>query len=239
MDNAGPATAGGDFQFALDFDLRPAMEREDFLVAPSNEAAVAMIDAWPGWPSPIVILVGPAGSGKSHLGEVWCARSGARRVISGEITPANIAGIAHTGSVLLEHAPDISLNERALFHLVNLIHEVDGRLMITARDYPAQWQLRLPDLATRLKAAPVVTLDPPDDLLLRNVLVKLFTDRQLAVDEPLLCYIMARMERSMDGARRLVRAVDRQALATRSSITRRFVGRVMDRMADHGRCDKR
>ncbi|MEG9883851.1 MAG: DnaA/Hda family protein [Hyphomicrobiales bacterium] len=239
MNNTGPAMAGGDFQFALDFDLRPAMEREDFLVAPSNEAAVAMIDAWPNWPSPVVILVGPAGSGKSHLGEVWHVRSGARRVTSGEITPANIAEIVGTRSILLEHTPDVSLDERALFHLINLIYEIGGHLMITARNYPARWPLHLPDLATRLKAAPVVTLNPPDDQLLRNVLVKLFADRQLAIDEPLLRYIMARVERSMDGARRLVRAVDRQALATRSSITRRFVGRVMDRMADGEQYDNR
>lgn len=207
------------------------MGREDFLVAPSNEAAVAAIDRWPDWPAPVLVLVGPAGSGKSHLAEVWRTRSGAVTIGAEELAEDRVSELGRIGAVVVEEAPGPALAERALFHLINHLRELGGWLLITARAYPAQWPLALPDLATRLRAAAVTALEPPDDTLLRGILVKLFADRQIAVDEALISYMIARMERSPAAARRLVAELDRRALADRVPITRRFAGRVMDALA--------
>lgn len=226
-----PTAPGASAQLVLDLALRPAMGREDFLVAPSNEAAVAAIDRWPDWPAPVLVLVGPAGSGKSHLAEVWRARSGAATIAADALAEERVSDLGRVGALVVEDAPGTVLAERALFHLINHLRELGGWLLITTRSYPAQWPLALPDLATRLKAAAVTTLETPDDTLLRGILVKLFADRQIAVDEALISYMIARMERSPEAARRLVAEIDSRALAERAPVTRRFAGRVMDALA--------
>ncbi len=214
-------------QLALALPHRTALAREDFLVAPSNAAAVALIDRWPDWPSHAILLVGPAGSGKSHLVEVWRQLSGARRIAAGKLRPMDVPTLLDTGALALEDAPGQRLDETALFHLMNLAREQGARLLITAATHPASWRVALPDLASRLRAAPVVELGPPDDELLRGVLVKLFADRQLAVDEPLVSFLLTRMPRSLDAARLLVAEIDRRALEERAEVTRTFAARVL------------
>lgn len=214
-------------QLALALPHRAALAREDFLVSPSNAAAVALIDRWPDWPSHAVLLVGPAGSGKSHLVEVWRQMSGARRVAADSLRQTDVPGLLEAGSLALEDAPGERLDEKALFHLMNLAREQGSRLLITAAAHPASWGLALPDLVSRLRAAPVVELGPPDDELLRGVLVKLFADRQLAVDEPLVSFLLTRMPRSLDAARLLVAEIDRRALEEHAEVTRPFVSRVL------------
>lgn len=214
-------------QLPLELPHRAAMGRDDFLVADSNAAAVALIDAWPGWLSATVVLVGPEGSGKSHLGEVWRARAAAEMVRACDLTVPLVPQLVGSGALLLEDAPGPDLDEAALFHLLNYIREASAHLLITSNTFPAHWPVHLKDLASRLRAATVVSLDRPDDRLLRAVLVKLFADRQLVVDEAVVDYMMLRMERSLGVARKLVDLVDRRALAGKSAITRNFVARLL------------
>lgn len=217
----------GTAQLPLDLPHRVAMGRDDFLVAESNAAAVAAIDAWPAWPAPATVLVGPEGSGKSHLGEVWRHRTGAAAIPAGSLMIDAVPALCARGALLVEDAPGDRLDERALFHLFNYMRESGGHLLITSRSFPAHWDIALKDLASRLRAATVVSLEAPDDRLLRAVLVKLFADRQLAVDESVLNFMILRMERSLGVARTMVDVIDRRALAEKSAVTRPLVARIL------------
>ena len=214
-------------QLALDLPHRAATGREDFLVSPANEAAVSAIDRWPEWPSPVLVLVGAPGAGKSHLADVWRTRSGASSVTASQLDREIIPELMKPGAVVVEDAPGKQLDEVALFHLINLARETGGSVLITSQGFPAQWNVALPDLRSRLKAAQVAELGAPDDALLRGVLVKLFADRQLQVSEAVISFMLTRMERSLDAARSLVAAIDARALAERAEITRGLVSRVM------------
>lgn len=213
-------------QLTLDLTHRPALGREDFIVTPANAEAVALIDSWPDWPDSLLVIVGPKGSGKSHLAAVWCARAKAACVGADALLAAHISELAHPGALALEDA-DRGLDETALFHAINMAREHGGHLVITARDAPTAWDIDLKDLSSRLRAAPLTRLGPPDDLLLRAVLVKLFSDRQLTVDAAVLDYICARMERSLAAAARLVATLDERALAQGRAITRRLAADVL------------
>ncbi len=214
-------------QLPLDLPHRPAMGRDDFLVADSNETAVALIDRWPDWPAPAQAIVGPEGSGKSHLGEVWRMVSGAETVPAATLTVEAVPRIAQGGAVLIEDAPGPSLDETAMFHLLNHLRETSGFALVLTRDAPASWRVRLPDLASRLRAVPVTALDQPDERLLRAVLVKLFADRQIAVNENVIAYMVVRMERSLGAARTLVERIDRLAMAKKVPVTRSLVAQVL------------
>lgn len=218
--------AGRPSQLAFRLPIRPAMGRDDFLVAKSNEAAVNAIDRWPHWRSRVLVLVGPEGSGKSHLASVWRVTAQATLISSPELDADLVPELIRGGAVILEDAP-FELDERALFHLINLTKEQRGHLLVTSRTYPTLWPVRLPDLATRLKAAEVAELEPPDDALLRAVLVKLFSDRQLRVAADLLEYVITRMERSGAAARLLVDRIDQISLERQVPVTRALIREVL------------
>lgn len=190
-------------QLALEWPHRAALAREDFLVAPANEAAVAWLDSWPDWPSYGLVVHGPEGSGKTHLAQAWRARSGA--VPPSEELPGR--------AWVLEDADRTAPDETAFFHLLNRVAEARGHLLITARVPPARWNLRLPDLASRLRALPAVALGMPDETLVEAVLVKHFADRQLRVSPDTVRYVARRLERSLAQAARVSEALDKAALA--------------------------
>jgi len=207
-------------QLPLDLGFREHFGREDFLAGPPNAAALALIERWPDWPARAVALVGPEGAGKSHLAAIWAAAAGARAIAAHAITPAGVPTALATGALVVEDLQADACEEAALFHLINLAREEEAFLLITARTPPAGFAVRLRDLASRLRALPTVTLEPPDDALLRAVLVKLFADRQLAVDEELIGYVAPRIERSFAAARAIVDALDREALHQRRDVNR-------------------
>lgn len=221
-------------QLVLDLPLRTALGRDDFLVTPSNAGAVAMIDRYPDWPHYGVVLVGGSGSGKSHLLEVWRQASGARLIAAQELGSQPPDQLMEQGALAIDDAPGPTLDERALFHLLNLARQTAGHVLIASEADPAQWKVQLPDLASRLKALAVARLDPPDDALLRGVLVKHFADRQLAVEEPVISYLMLRMPRSLDAARAVVAEIDALALAEKSAVTRALAARVLQQLTEPG-----
>jgi chromosomal replication initiation ATPase DnaA len=211
---------GGARQLTLALHHAESFARDDFLGGPTNASALNLVDDWPDWPSQAVALIGPEGSGKSHLAAIWAERSGARFLAGHSLGETNIPAALATGALVVEDLADRGFDETALFHLLNLAREEDAYIMVTARTAPSGLRLRTPDLASRLKALPVVSLNPPDDALLRAILVKLFADRQLNVEESLISYIATRIERSFAAARAAVAMLDAEALRQKRPLTR-------------------
>jgi chromosomal replication initiation ATPase DnaA len=213
-------------QLALALPHEESFAREDFLVGEPNYSALATIERWPDWPGRALLLIGPEGSGKSHLAGIWSELAGARRIAARALGETDLLAALATGALVVEDV-QAELDERALFHLLNLVREEEGFVLISARAAPATWNVALPDLASRLRAIPSVTLTAPDDTLLRAVLVKLFADRQLAVDENLVRYIMTRVERSFAAARQAVATLDREALRLQRPVTRALAAELL------------
>jgi len=206
----------GPSQLTLGLPHRPALGRDDFLVAGSNADAVAWLDRWPCWPATALALHGPAASGKSHLAQVWRRRSGAVEALGHFDPPA----LASAGAVVLDlDAAWAPLAERPLLHLYNLLVERRGHLLLVGRDPPARWPIQLPDLRSRLSTAPAVALLPPDDELRAAVMIKLFADRQLRVDADVVGYLLRRLDRSFAALGAAVAALDEAALAESRPIT--------------------
>lgn len=214
-------------QLAFDLPNAEAMTREDFFVAPSNALALQTVEAWQDWPGRKLLLVGPEGSGKTHIAQVWTRLANAVILPAETLAAADVASL--TGrAVVVEDANRIGPAEAQLFHLHNLVTTSGASLLITARTPPRDWGLALPDLISRLQATPIAHLDAPDDALLSAVLVKLFADRQVTVPANLIPYLISRMPRSVGAARALVAALDARALAAGRPITRALAGEVLD-----------
>lgn len=223
-------TSGPSRQFPLELPHQPSLKRDDLIVSDANRTAVAAVDRWPAWPHPVLLVVGPEGSGKSHLASAWreFAEAG---VFDGAVPEARPFAVAIDG---LEAWID---RERELFDVLNAARLGGGFVLATARRAPAVLALRLPDLRSRLRAATIVEIAAPDDDLLRGVLHKHFADRQLAVESRLVEYMAARMERSLAAALRIAGRVDREALASKEKVTRGLIKRILDDEAARRRED--
>jgi chromosomal replication initiation ATPase DnaA len=212
-------------QLPIDLPHRPALGRADFLVTACNAAALGWIERWPDWPAGVLVLHGPAGCGKSHLAELWRRRSGALLVAGdflGGRDPTALADRPAVGVDDAEKAP-----ERALLHLYNCCAEAGTSLLVIARAAPGAWPIGLPDLASRLRAAPAAAIALPDDALLAAVLVKHFADRQVRVPPAVIRYLVPRMERSFAAAASLAERIDRLALGERRPIGIALVRQVL------------
>lgn len=220
-------------QLTLDLGHRPALGREDFLVAPSNEVAVAWIDRWSARPWPMLAIHGPAGSGKSHLVRVWQSLGGARLLAHDDLDRLDPVALTERSPALALDDADAALEadparQEALLHLYNVVVERRGHLLLTARSAPRHWPITLPDLRSRLRAVQTAELGAPDDALIEALLVKHFADRQIGVSAEVVRYLLPRMERSFAAVRDLVDRLDRAALGAKRAITVPLARSVLD-----------
>jgi chromosomal replication initiation ATPase DnaA len=205
-------------QLVLDLGHRPALGEADFLVAPCNRAAIQWLDRWPNWPAPALTLYGPAGCGKTHLARVFAARSHAPIIEAGRLATDVVPALLEEARACVVDDADRAGAE-PLLHLFNLVAERRGTMLLTAREPPARWPGLLPDLRSRLAAAPAVAVAELDDALLAALLVKLFADRQVAVSQEVVLFLVRQMERSFEAARRLVADLDSAGLRDHRGIT--------------------
>jgi chromosomal replication initiation ATPase DnaA len=217
-------------QLALELAGEPSYGAEDFLVGPSNEDAYGLIESWPGWADPALVLIGPEGSGKSHLAAIWARMSHAWRVPVGDVTGARVPELASGGALVIEDCERGPRDEAAMFHLLNLIRARNGSVILTARTAPDHWRIATPDLVSRLRLAPSVQIQHPDDALLKALLVKLFLDRQLIVDTSVIDAVALRIPRSFAQARAVVHAIDRASLERSRRVTRAFAAEYADKL---------
>lgn len=222
-------------QLTFDLPLDPRYGREDFLVGPANEAAYARIEAWPDWPDSVLVLTGPAGCGKSHLAAIWADRAHAWTTQAAAIAQDGVQHLVSNGALVVEDVDRAAgRDEAALFHLLNLARERGCPVLTTSAAGIDGLGLATPDLRSRLRLAPGVAIEAPDDALLRAVLVKLFVDRQLVVDLGVIDAVALRIDRSLGRAREVVAELDRDALGRGRRISRPLALAVLRRMGLDG-----
>lgn len=223
-------------QLSFDLPAKPALEREDFFVAPSNAMAVSLIGNTTGWPQGKLVLSGPSGAGKTHLTHVWAQACSARILAASELGDADPAALA-TGPVAVEDVPDIRGNlaaQTGLFHLHNLLLAQGQPLLMTGQSAPSLWALELPDLQSRVAGTAHVALESPDDTLLAVVMAKLFSDRQITPRPDVIPYLVSHMDRSFQAAAEMVERMDRVSLAESRTLSRALAARLIKTAPESG-----
>jgi len=216
-----------DRQLILEFEHRPALTGDDFLVSSCNREAIDWIDAWPDWPAPALVIIGPPGAGKSHLAAVFAGRSNALQIMPDAFGEA----ASNVEQDLIVEDVDLALNdnrEEPLLHLYNAAKESEHRILFTATTPPVRWGIKLADLRSRMNAALTVEIGPPEDSLIAALLVKMFADRQVHVAHDVISYAISRMERSFLAARQIVEKADQLALIEKKRITVPLIKRVLE-----------
>ncbi len=209
-------------QLTLDLEHRPALTGEDFLIAPANETAIKWTDQWPDWPGQALVVSGPPGCGKTHLGHVFQARSGAGYTTGKQIHEGNARSfVENHPALVVDDADHINTpsNEKGLFHVLNILKEQNKQALLLAQFPSSRWIVDLADLRSRLNALPNAIIDNPDETLITAVMVKQFADRQLRVDTGVIEFLLPRIERSFAAVQDIVSAIDAVALSEHRNIT--------------------
>lgn len=197
------------------------MTRDDFIVAPGNAQAVAFIDTWPDWPVNVAAIHGPAGSGKTHLVDIWKNKSDAQCVEAVALQGSALARLDRSRPIAVEDVDLAKPNparDAALFDLIETATRA-APVLLTGHEVPAGWATVLPDLASRFSAVLSFPLWAPDDALLAGLARKLFTDRQLQVPDTVVARMVQSLERSPGAIRAFVAEADAKALAEGRAIT--------------------
>lgn len=211
-------------QLRLKLEHGPRLDREGFISSVSNEEAIRRLDSWPSSHGGVLALIGPPGSGKTHLANAWAERTGATHITTAALAESGAVGIE--GSVLYD-AADIAPHGETFFYLLNRAERGACALLLTGRTPPAAWSADVADLRSRLNAVRVVELHEPDDELLRGVLLKLFRERNIRPSLELLAYLASRIERSIPAAQAVVVALDETAIAEGRPVNRALARTVL------------
>ncbi len=185
--------------------------RADFISSGSNAQALGFLKHAARWPDNRLALVGPEGCGKTHLAMVWALENDA----SFADRTTDVRDIAASGRVILEDCDRWLITQESeafLFHLLNILREEGGSILMTARTPPARWPVRLPDLLSRLSAVTMARIKEPDDDLLEKLVTKLFADRDIVIRKRLSKYIARRIERRSAAVEAAVAALDAHSI---------------------------
>ena len=212
-------------QMALQFEHTPSHAADDFLVGEGNRLALGHILAFPAWPGPLSLIVGPPKSGKSHLARIFAEHAGAARPQPGALE--DLARSGGSAPLVIEDVDRPGYDEAALFHLLNQSMRDRRPLLMTARDQVANWPYTTDDLRSRARLATLLLVTAAADSELSQMFVKLFGDRQVVVDPRIIGYVVPRMERSPAEVAALAELMDRLALERGSAITRKIAAEAL------------
>uniref|UniRef100_B0SWQ1 DnaA-related protein n=1 Tax=Caulobacter sp. (strain K31) TaxID=366602 RepID=B0SWQ1_CAUSK len=220
-------------QFRLPLTTPPCWDRESFASSPTNAQALAGLDAWPAWPDGRLALVGPAGTGKTHLARDWARRAGAVVIEAATLNHAPLDLASLRGRPLLVEDADRRadgdlVDDETLFHLINMAGVDGGSLLLTGRLAPVAWEAAVPDLRSRLNALTVARIVEPDDIVLEAVLRRGFEAAGIRPTADLYPYLMARLPRSAPAALAAVAALDEAAAAQGREVNKALALAVLD-----------
>ncbi len=214
-------------QIAIPFPNQPSFKDEDYLVSNCNNVIFNAIVSWPNWAYPVYRIKGPKGSGKTHLSQIWQRLSGATLIQTSQLS-SHIEQIANNPNHIILENLDEAVDQNVLFHLYNLVRAENKNMLITSSSSFSDWNLSLPDLVSRLRTVPVLEISEPDDDLIRMVLMKLSSDRQIQLNLNVIEYLIPRIERSFEAIQKCVLALDEHSLREKRKITIPLAKKILD-----------
>ncbi len=203
-------------QLYFDIEDAPSFDEDNFIISSSNQNASNYIYKWPNWASNCVVLFGEGGVGKSHLANIWRNKANAFKV---SLENIDFKEVQKRKNILIDDFELYSSKYNDLFHIINLINEINGYLLMTSKVSPVGLITGIKDLDSRLRNATPIKIDRPDDFLLETIVIKLFSDKRILIDDRVIKYILKRSSRSASELIKLVNIINNKSMEQKRAIT--------------------
>ena len=213
-------------QLLLDFILNKSHSKEDFFVSECNFFAFNLLETWPKWEKNIVNLCGEKYSGKSHLSEIFSKKSKSIILDAKDFKFNNTNKIRYYEIIILENF-EKKIDEKSLFSLINFVDQTNKYLLINSLLPISEIKFGLKDLKSRSKNCLVAKIEKPDDKLIKVLISKYLSDRQVLIDKKLIDYTTKRITRSYGKIFEFIYKIDQMSLLKKKSINLKIIKEVL------------
>ena len=209
-------------QLLLDFEYEQNFRDDDFYVGKSNYYTFELMNKWPKWEKNFLNISGEKYSGKTHLSNIFLKKFNGVRLESSLLNDENLKEIKTHQNVVLEDL-SLSVNEKLLYTLFNIIDQDNKFLVITSIKPITEINFDLEDLRSRTKNCLLANIENPDDELMFAIILKNLSDRQITLDKKLIDFIIKRIERSYGKIFEFIYKIDKISLKKKNQLTLRLL----------------
>ena len=213
-------------QLLLNFNFSKNYKKDDFFVSKSNFFAFNLIDTWPKWEKNILNIWGEKYSGKTHLSEIFLNKNKGKILDSKKFTFTDSHNLRIYQNIILEDFSE-NIDEESIFSLINFVDQNNKYLVINSLKPINEMNFNLKDLKSRAKNSLVAKIDHPDDQLIKVLIAKNFSDRQIKIDNKLIEFTVKRITRSYGKIFEFIYKIDEMSLKMKKSIDLKTVKKVL------------
>ena len=213
-------------QLLLNFNFSKNYKKDDFFVSKSNFFAFNLIDTWPKWEKNIINICGEKYSGKTHLSQIFLNKNKGKIIESKKFIFNKAENLRIYQNIILEDFNN-DIDEESIFSLINFVDQNNKYLVINSLNPINEMNFNLKDLKSRAKNSLVAKIENPDDQLIKVLLAKNFSDRQIKIDNKLIEFAVKRITRSYGKIFEFIYKIDEMSLKMKKSIDLKTVKEVL------------
>ena len=204
-------------QLLLNFNYNQNFNYDDFFVSKSNYFAFELIEKWPYWEKNILNIYGEKFCGKSHLANIFYKKNKGKKISENQLNDEIFKELRLHENIILDDFNN-KTNERLLYSLFNLVDNNNKYLLINSLNPINEMNFNLDDLKSRSKNCLFAKIENPDDELMFAIILKSFSDRQIAIDKKLIDFIIKRIDRSYGKISDFIYKIDELSLRKKKPI---------------------
>ena len=216
-------------QLILKFPFKTNYYEEDFYVSTNNFNAYKLIESWPKWSSRYVNIFGPSGCGKTHLANIFKKKIKSLYIKASEVRDSSLPLIKLSECLIVDDYKD-NIEEKLFYSVLNQIHQSNQYIIINSLVPIKSSKVELNDLKSRFDNFIDIGIDLPTDDLIRVVLTKNFSDKQVKIESKLLEYILKNIHRSYADIFDLINKLDALSLSSGKSININLIKKVLNKL---------
>ena len=205
-------------QLIFKFPFSKKYYEQDFFVSSNNFSAYKLVESWPNWPGKWLNIFGSKGSGKTHLAKILEKKIDKIKLIEAKNIENELVRDLNSLDCLIIDNYENNIDEKLLYSILNQSKQLEKYILINSTLSIKNTNFNLEDLKSRIRSFLFIGIELPTDDLLKVIITKTLSDKQVSIDPKLLKYIINNVERSYEKMFKFLKDVDELSLSTGKSI---------------------
>ena len=215
-------------QLVFKFPFKTRYFEQDFFVSSNNFSAYKLIESWPNWPGKWVNIIGPTGSGKTHLSKILEKKIKKLKVVDEtNVNEKIISELRHFDCLIIDNFKN-KIEDKLLYSILNQSKQLENFIVINSKLQLNKFEIKLKDLKSRFNSFIFIGIDLPTDDLLQVIISKSFSDKQINLNPKVSEYIVKNVDRSYEKMFKFLSDLDELSLSSGKSININLIKKVLN-----------